>query len=214
VQSLALQAFLVSTGAVALAEVGDKTQLLAFVLAARFRRSVPIILGIVTATLANHALAGGLGLWLAWLTDPRVLRWLVGLLFLAMALWALKPDRLDGDEARVDDRGVFTATLVSFFLVEMGDKTQVATIALAARYQELAAVVAGTTLGMLAANAPVAVLGGRIGHRLPVRIVRLSAALLFAVLGLATLAGLGDGLATRAGLAVSQPMETAHPVSI
>ena len=180
-----LEAFLVSTGIVALAEIGDKTQLLSFVLAARYRKPVPIALGILVATLANHALAGALGAWITSALAPGTLRWVLGLSFIAMAAWALVPDRLDHDEAKESTRwGVFGATTIAFFLVEMGDKTQVATVALAARYAAFAAVVAGTTFGMMIANVPAVMLGERIAHRLPVRLIHGVVAAIFAALGL------------------------------
>jgi putative Ca2+/H+ antiporter (TMEM165/GDT1 family) len=189
-----LEAFLVSTGIVALAEIGDKTQLLSFVLAARYRRPLPITLGILVATLLNHALAGALGtLVTAWL-GPELLRWVLGGSFLAMALWMLIPDRFDDDDARVPRLGVFGATLVAFFLAEMGDKTQVATVALAAQYAAFAPVVVGTTLGMMLANVPAVLFGERIAGRIPVRLVHGVAAVVFAALGVAALLGGADGL--------------------
>ena len=140
-----MEAFLVSTGIVALAEIGDKTQLLAFVLAARFRRPLPIVAGIFVATIANHAFAAAIGAWITSLMGPEILRWVLGASFLAMAAWTLVPDKLDDDEAELARYGVFLTTLIAFFLAEMGDKTQVATVALAARYHGIVAVVAGTT---------------------------------------------------------------------
>jgi len=189
-----LEAFLISTGIVALAEVGDKTQLLAFLLAAKFRKPVPIIVGILVATLANHAFAGALGAWITSLVTPEVLRWILGLSFIAMAAWTLVPDRLDEGDAKLDRYGVFGTTLVAFFLAEMGDKTQVATVALAAQYQAFFQVVAGTTLGMMIANVPAVLLGERIAGRMPVRLVHGIAAAIFAVLGIATLLGAGERL--------------------
>lgn len=179
-----MDAFLISTGLVALAEIGDKTQLLALLLAARFRKPWPIVWGILVATVANHALAGGVGLWVArWLTDD-ILRWVLGVSFLAMAVWMLIPDKLDDDEPLAQGRwGVFGTTCVVFFLAEMGDKTQVATVALAAQFNAWAAVVAGTTLGMMIANAPAVWLGDRMAHRLPVRAIHVGAAILLALLG-------------------------------
>jgi Ca2+/H+ antiporter, TMEM165/GDT1 family len=188
-----LEAFLVSTGIVALAEIGDKTQLLAFVLAGKFRRPTPIILGILVATLANHAFAGALGAWITSAVGPQALRWILGLSFLAMAIWTLIPDKLDADDAKIAPYGVFSATVVAFFLAEMGDKTQIATIALAAQYHTFLPVVAGTTLGMMIANVPAVLLGDRIADRLPVRLVHAIAATIFAVLGAATLLGAGAG---------------------
>ena len=179
-----MEAFLVSTGIVALAEIGDKTQLLSLVLAARFRKPWPIVLGILVATLVNHALAGAVGAWVTQVLGPDTLRWVLGVSFLAMAAWMLVPDKLDEGEAdRVPRLGVFGTTLVAFFLAEMGDKTQVATVMLAARFDAWAAVVAGTTLGMLLANAPVVWFGERITRRLPIRAVHVVGALVFVVLG-------------------------------
>ncbi len=189
-----MEAFLVSTSIVALAEIGDKTQLLAFILAAKFRKPWPIVLGILVATLANHAFAGALGTWLTSLLGPHTLRWVLGLSFIAMAVWTLIPDKLDEDDAKLPRLGVFGATVVAFFLAEMGDKTQVATVALAAQYQALLAVVTGTTLGMMIANVPAVLLGDRIAARMPVRLVHAVAAAIFAVLGVATLLGAGERL--------------------
>ena len=189
-----MEALLVSTGLVALAEIGDKTQLLALLLAARFRKPVPIILGILVATLANHALAGALGAWITTALRPDALRWILGLSFLAMALWMLVPDTLDDVSPAVTRFGVFGTTLVTFFLAEMGDKTQVATVALAARYSTLPLVVLGTTLGMMIANVPAVFLGERLAQRVPTRLVHGFAATLFAVLGVAALLGAGKGL--------------------
>jgi putative Ca2+/H+ antiporter (TMEM165/GDT1 family) len=187
-----MEALLLSTGIVALAEIGDKTQLLSFILAAKFRRPWPICAGILVATLANHALAGALGAWLTTVLGPVALRWGLGLSFLAMAVWMLVPDRFDENDARLARFGVFGTTLVAFFIAEMGDKTQVATVALAAQYQAFVPVVIGTTLGMMVANVPAVVLGDRIAHRMPVRLVHAVAALIFAVLGALTLAGAGE----------------------
>ncbi len=189
-----MEAFLVSTGIVALAEIGDKTQLLAFILSARFRRPTPIIAGILVATIANHAFAGAIGAWLTTALGPTALRWVLGISFIAMAVWTLIPDKFDEGDAKLAPRGVFTTTLIAFFLAEMGDKTQIATIALAAQYNAFAAVVAGTTLGMMIANVPAVLLGDRIAHRMPVRLVHAIAAAIFAVLGAATLLGAGRAL--------------------
>jgi putative Ca2+/H+ antiporter (TMEM165/GDT1 family) len=189
-----MEAFLVSTGIVALAEIGDKTQLLAFILAAKFRKPAPIIVGILVATIANHAFAGALGTWITSLLAPECLRWILGLSFIGMAVWTLIPDKLDEDEARLAKFGVFGTTLIAFFLAEMGDKTQVATVALAAQYQAFYSVVAGTTLGMMIANVPAVLLGDRIAHKMPVRLVHAIAAGIFAILGIATLLGAGEGL--------------------
>jgi len=182
-----MEAFLVSTGVVALAEIGDKTQLLSLVLAARFRKPWAIVLGIFVATLVNHALAGAAGAWIASLIGPTTLRWALALSFVAMGAWALVPDRLDEQDVRAGHTGVFVTTCASFFLVEMGDKTQIATVALAARFPALAAVVAGTTVGMLIANAPVVFLGDRLTRRIPLRFVRAVAAATFVLLGVLVL---------------------------
>ncbi len=187
-----MEAFLVSTGVVALAEIGDKTQLLAFVLAARFRKPWPIIAGIFAATIFNHTLAGALGAWLMRVVGPEPLRWVLGLSFLAMAAWTLIPDKLDEKEADAKKHwGVFGTTLVAFFLAEMGDKTQFATIALAAKYAAPVEVVIGTTLGMMIANVPAVFLGDKLLSRVPMRLVHIVAAALFAVLGALTLVGAG-----------------------
>lgn len=180
-----MDALLLSTLTVALAEIGDKTQLLALVLAARYRRPWPIVAGILVATLVNHAASAWIGAWLAALLPAGVLRWLIVASFIAVAVWALVPDQLGDDEQRprTGIGGVFIATLVAFFLVEIGDKTQVATVVLAARYSPLWQVVVGTTLGMLLANVPVVLLGARFAHRLPLRAARWAAAALFAALG-------------------------------
>ena len=186
-----MEALLLSTGIVALAEMGDKTQLLAFILAARFKRPAPIILGIFAATLLNHGLAGALGEWITGVVGPDAMRWVLGLSFLSMAAWVLVPDKIEEAEARTAQRlGVFGATFVTFFLVEMGDKTQIATVALAAHYQTLTAVVLGTTLGMLIANVPAVLLADRFAERLPMRLIHLAAAVVFAVLGIMALLGL------------------------
>lgn len=190
-----MESLLLSTGVVALAEIGDKTQLLAFLLAARFKRPAPIIAGILAATVVNHALAGALGAWITATLSPLVLRWALGLGFLAMAVWTLIPDKLERDEVKVAQRlGVFGATLVSFFLAEMGDKTQVATVALAAHYAAPVMVVIGTTLGMLVADVPAVFAGQQLATRVPMRLVHGVAAALFALLGIATLLGVGARL--------------------
>jgi Ca2+/H+ antiporter, TMEM165/GDT1 family len=184
-----MEAFLISTGIVALAEIGDKTQLLAFLLAAKFRRPLPIVLGILAATVANHALAAAVGAWISTLLGPHAMRWVLGVSFLAMAAWTLVPDKIDDEEASVGGYGVFMATLVAFFIAEMGDKTQVATVALAARYEAMLAVVAGTTFGMMLANVPAVYLGERIANKVPLKLVHGIAAAIFAALGVATLLG-------------------------
>lgn len=180
-----MDALLVSTLVVAVAEIGDKTQLLALVLAARYRRALPVIAGILAATLLNHAAAAWIGAWVAGWIDPAWVRWGVALSFLAVAAWALVPDRLDEDnEAKPSRLGPFLATTVAFFLVEIGDKTQVATVVLAAQYSPLWQVVAGTTLGMAIANVPVVLLGSRFAAKLPLKAARWTAAAIFAALGL------------------------------
>lgn len=185
-----MEAFLISTGIVALAEMGDKTQLLSLVLAARFRKPWPIVWGILVATLANHALAGGFGAWITQFMGPTALRWVLGVSFLAMAAWMLVPDKLDDDDADVKPKfGVFGTTVIAFFLAEMGDKTQIATVMLAAEYQSCFWVVAGTTLGMMLANAPVVWLGERITRLVPLTWVHRISATVFVVLGLLVLLG-------------------------
>ena len=187
-----MEAFLVSTGIVALAEMGDKTQLLSLVLAARFRKPWPIVLGILVATLANHGLAGAVGSWVTTMMGPDVLRWVLGASFIAMAVWMLIPDKLDDDEGDSAPRmGIFFTTVVAFFLAEMGDKTQIATVMLAAQYKDWFWVVTGTTLGMMLANAPVVWLGDAITRRVPLRMVLLISAGIFAVLGAVALLGWG-----------------------
>lgn len=181
-----IEALLFSTSVVALAEMGDKTQLLSFVLAAKLKRRGPIIFGILVATLANHFLAGSVGLWLARLVAPDTLRWIIALSFFAFALWALKPDALEG-ERPLRGMGVFLTTLIAFFLVEMGDKTQLATVALAARYDALVIVVLGTTLGMMIANVPAVWIGEALTRRVNMRLMRWVAAALFVVLGVLAL---------------------------
>ena len=190
-----MEAFIVSTGVVALAEIGDKTQLLAFILAARFRKPLPIIAGILCATLVNHGLAGALGGWITSVLSPEVLRWVLGLSFIGMAIWTLIPDRIEDEETKVAARlGVFGATLVTFFLAEMGDKTQIATIAMAAHYATPVLVVIGTTLGMLIADVPAVFVGDRLANKIPMKLVHGIAAAIFAVLGVATLLGAGASL--------------------
>jgi putative Ca2+/H+ antiporter (TMEM165/GDT1 family) len=189
-----LDAFLISTGVVALAEIGDKTQLLAFILAAKFRKPLPIIAGVLVSTIANHAFAGAIGAWLSALITPEILRWVLGLSFIGMAIWTLIPDKFDESEAKFGRYGVFWTTLFTFFLAEMGDKTQVATVALAAQYHAFLPVVAGTTLGMMIANVPAVLLGDRIANRVPVRLVHSIASVIFLILGVATLFGAGKVL--------------------
>ena len=179
-----MEAFLVSAGVVALAEIGDKTQLLALLLATRFRRPLPIVLGIFVATIANHAFAGAVGNWLVTLVGPQAMRWIVGISFLAMAAWALIPDSPPDDDTTAPRYGVFITTVIAFFLVEMGDKTQIATVALAAQFHALVWVVLGTTLGMMLANVPVVYLGDALIRRVSLKAVRIVAAASFAALGL------------------------------
>ena len=189
-----MEAFFVSTGIVALAEMGDKTQLLALVLAARFRKPTPIILGILIATLANHGFASALGAWITSVVSPDVLRWVLGLSFIGMAGWMLIPDKIDLDEDKKSRFGVFGTTLIAFFLVEMGDKTQIATVALAAKYASFWWVVAGTTLGMMIANVPAVLIGNRMAVKLPLRWIHGVAAAIFAALGVAAILSEGHAL--------------------
>ena len=192
-----MEAFWWSTGVVALGEMGDKTQLLALVLAARFKRPWPIVAGIAVATSVNHALAGALGHWVALWLGAGVLRWVVGTGFLAMAVWMLVPDRVDANEAdRARGLSVFATTTIAFFLAEMGDKTQLATVALAARHPELVAVVLGTTLGLRLANVPVVFAGDRLLRRVSMRWVHGLAALLFAIMGVLALLDVGGVMAS------------------
>lgn len=195
-----MESFLVSTSVVGLAEIGDKTQLLSVVLAARYRKPVPIVMGVLVATLVNHACSGALGAWLANVIDPTIMNWAVVASFAVMAVWILIPDKLDDADAVATKRslGVFGTTLTTFFLAEMGDKTQIVTVALAARFHEVLPVVAGTTLGMMLANMPVIYLGDRFADRLPTKAVHAAAAVIFLVLG---------GLALRTAL-----YPQAHPM--
>ncbi|MDB6061706.1 MAG: hypothetical protein JWM78_1809 [Verrucomicrobiaceae bacterium] len=190
-----MEALLVSTGVVALAEIGDKTQLLAFILAARFKKPVPIILGILCATIVNHGLAGALGAWITTTVNPEILRWILGASFIGMAIWTLIPDKIDDEETQVAKKlGVFGATLISFFLAEMGDKTQIATVALAAHYANPLFVVIGTTLGMLLADVPAVFAGDKLASKIPMKLVHSIAAGIFALLGVATFFGAGAKL--------------------
>ncbi len=183
-----MEALLVSTGVVALAEIGDKTQLLAFILAARFKRPLPIILGILAATLLNHGLAGALGAWITTVVTPEAMRWVLGLSFIGMAIWTLVPDEIEEEETQLATQmGVFGATLITFFLAEMGDKTQIATVALAAHYGVPVMVVIGTTSGMLIADVPAVFVGTKFAEKIPMRLVHAIAAAIFAVMGLLTL---------------------------
>jgi putative Ca2+/H+ antiporter (TMEM165/GDT1 family) len=190
-----MEPFLVSTGVVALAEIGDKTQLLAFILAARFKKPLPIIAGILAATLLNHGLAGALGALITHSISPDILRWVLGLSFLGMAAWTLIPDKIEEKDAHVATRfGIFGATLITFFLAEMGDKTQIATVALAAHFGAPLLVVIGTTLGMLIADVPAVFTGDKVASKIPMKLVHSIAAGVFALLGVATLLGVGAGL--------------------
>lgn len=182
-----MEALLFSSGVVALAEIGDKTQLLALLLAARYRKPVPIIFGILVATLLNHAAAAGVGQWVTSHLGTETMRWLLGASFLGMAIWIMIPDKIDGDTRFFERLGIFGATLIAFFLAEMGDKTQIATVALAARFDSLTSVVAGTTIGMLVANVPAVLFGEIVASRIPTRVVHGVAATLFAGLGIVTL---------------------------
>lgn len=172
--------------------MGDKTQLLAFLLAARFKKPLPIIAGIFVATAVNHGIAGALGAWITTAVSPQVMRWVLGVSFMGMALWTLIPDEIEKDEARVAHRfGIFGATLVTFFLAEMGDKTQLATVAMAAHYQAALLVVMGTTLGMLIADVPAVFIGEKLAAKVPMKLVHAIAAAIFALLGIATMLGAG-----------------------
>ena len=183
-----MEALIISTGVVALAEIGDKTQLLAFILAARFKKPLPIIVGILCATLINHGLAGALGAWATSVANPEVMRWVLGLSFIGMAIWTMIPDKIEEDETQAAKRlGVFGATFITFFLAEMGDKTQIATVALAAHYAAPLVVVIGTTLGMLLADVPAVLAGHRFAAAIPMKLVHSIAAGIFALMGVATL---------------------------
>ena len=187
-----MEAFLLSTGIVTLAEMGDKTQLLSLLLAAKFRKPAPIILGILVATLFNHAFAGAVGTWVQQTVGPDLMRWILGASFIAMAAWMLVPDKLDDTGTGAARFGVFGTTLIAFFLAEMGDKTQIATVALAARYDAFFQVVTGTTLGMMIANVPAVLLGERITRVVPIALVHKIAAAVFAVLGVMALLNVGQ----------------------
>ena len=192
-----MEAFFVSTGVVAIAEIGDKTQLLALILAARFRAPLPIILGILIATVANHGLAAWAGIFVADLMGPEILRIALGISFLAMAAWVLVPDKVDDDETAAPGRlGPFLATLIAFFLVEIGDKTQIATIALSARFDALVTVTMGTTLGMMLANVPAVLIGKAAATKIPMRAAHAVAAVIFAVMGVMALADVGGFFGT------------------
>jgi putative Ca2+/H+ antiporter (TMEM165/GDT1 family) len=188
-----MEALFVSTGVVALAEIGDKTQLLAFLLATRFKKPLPIIAGILVATLLNHSMAGALGAWITTTLSPETLRWILGLTFIAMAIWTMIPDKIEDEEMQVAKRfGVFGATLITFFLAEMGDKTQIATIAMSAHFSSVVLVVIGTTLGMMIADVPAVFIGDRLSARIPMKLVHGIAAAMFAAMGIATLLGAGS----------------------
>jgi Ca2+/H+ antiporter, TMEM165/GDT1 family len=178
----ALQSFLISVGLVALAEMGDKTQLLSLMLAARFRKPVPIILGILAATLANHAFAGAIGAWVSKMIGVTILSWILAASFVAMAIWILIPDKSDDLKETTNRFGIFGTTFIAFFFAEMGDKTQVATVALAAQYPSLFWVVAGTTVGMMIANIPAIYIGDKMSQKLPLKPIRIIASCLFLVL--------------------------------
>jgi putative Ca2+/H+ antiporter (TMEM165/GDT1 family) len=186
-----VEAFLISTMVVGLAEIGDKTQILSLMLAARFRRPVPIIFGIFFATVANHAAAGFAGTLFGSLLSGPWMRWILGISFLSVAVWALFPDKYEGDDRGIRRSGAFVSTLIAFFLAEIGDKTQIATVGLAARFEQFYPVVTGTTLGMMLANVPAVLLGSKLADRLPVKAIRITAAIVFAALGVLTLAGVG-----------------------
>ncbi|WP_343627058.1 TMEM165/GDT1 family protein [Roseateles puraquae] len=189
-----MEALFVSTGVVALAEIGDKTQLLAFILAARFKKPWPIIAGILCTTIVNHGVAGALGAWITSAVSPGILRWVLGASFIGMAIWTLIPDKIEDEETQIAKRfGVFGATVITFFLAEMGDKTQIATVAMAAHYANPILVVIGTTLGMLLADVPAVFIGDKLANRIPMKLVHSIAAAIFAVLGVATLLGAGSG---------------------
>lgn len=190
-----MEALFVSTGVVALAEIGDKTQLLAFILAARFKKPVPIIAGILCATIINHGLAGALGAWITSMVSPEVMRWVLGTSFIGMAIWTMIPDKIEDEETQIANRlGVFGATFITFFLAEMGDKTQIATVALAAHYTSPLLVVVGTTLGMLLADVPAVFAGDKLASKIPMKLVHSMAAGIFALMGIATLLGAGSKL--------------------
>ena len=187
-----MEAFLVSSAVVGLAEIGDKTQILSLMLAARFQRPVPIIFGILFATLANHAAAGLAGTFFGSLLSGPWMRWILGISFLSVAVWALFPDKYESDDKETGRTGALLSTLCAFFLAEIGDKTQIATIGLAARFEAFYPVVIGTTLGMMLANIPAVLLGHKLANKLPVKAIRIVAALVFAVLGVLTLIGVGE----------------------
>ena len=190
-----MESILVSTGVVALAEIGDKTQLLAFILAARFKKPLPIILGILVATVINHGLAGALGARITSTISPEVLRWVLGASFIGMAIWTMIPDKIEEEETQIAQRfGIFGATFITFFLAEMGDKTQIATVAMAAHYTEPLMVVIGTTLGMLIADVPAVFAGDKLANKIPMKLVHSIAAAVFALLGVLTLVGAGSQL--------------------
>lgn len=197
-----MNSFLVSAAVVAIAEIGDKTQLLALVLAAKFRKPIPIILGVLVATLANHAAAAAIGTWLTRVIGPDVMRWVLGISFIVMGIWTLIPDKPDLDDEKAPSPnggwGVFGTTVAAFFLLEMGDKTQIATVALAAKYSNLALVTAGTTFGMMLANVPAVLLGDVAAKKLPLALVRAVAALIFVALGVVALFGVVPGFAPHA----------------
>lgn len=181
-----MTAFLLATALVALAEMGDKTQLLAFLLAARFRQPVPIVLGILVATLANHTFAGAVGVWITQLIGANVMHWVLGFSFIFMGVWILVPDKIDEDDQHTNTRfGVFGTTVIAFFLAEMGDKTQIATVALSAKYAyDFVWVILGTTCGMMLANVPAVYLGNHFAQKLPIRLIHGVAAAIFVTIGI------------------------------
>lgn len=189
-----MNAFLVSTLAITVGEIGDKTQLLALLLAARFKRPIPIVLGIFVATITNHLLAAWFGCWIANRLSPEFLRWALGLSFLAIAVWTIKPDKMEESNIDYGKYGVFIVSVITFFLAEIGDKTQIATIALAAKYDDITMVVAGSTLGMMIADVPAVFLGKIASPKFPLKSIRWGAAVIFAGLGCAVLFGFGKGL--------------------
>ena len=188
---ICMEAFLVSTMVVGLAEIGDKTQILSLMLAARFQRPVPIVFGIFFATIANHAAAGLVGVYFGNLLSGPWMRWILGLSFLSVAAWALFPDKYEGNSTASSGSGAFISTLIAFFIAEIGDKTQIATVGLAARFEQFYPVVIGTTLGMMLANIPAVLLGDKVADALPVKAIRITAAIVFAAIGLLTLTGVG-----------------------
>lgn len=192
--SIYMEAFFSSTLGVMIAEIGDKTQLLALFLATRFSQKNAIVLGIFVATLLNHALSAVIGVWLAQYISPELMKWIVGLSFIAVGLWLLLPDKDENPDSRWLKYGAFGATVLLFFMAEIGDKTQIATVLLAAKYQEMFWVICGSVLGLMLANVPVVYLGQMLMKKIPAKAVRISACILFCVLGAITLLGRGIAL--------------------